>query len=208
MPTENKSNKIITVVLVVIIAIAAITVLYVSLPQNEENNASTGNNEQSGNQTESVVLTVIYGDQQTNYTFPQLENLTAFTGMGGYRTSYPSIKGQGNYTGVPVTTLVELAAGNIENYSVTVYSSDGNKTYNYSMVLGDVDLYNASNASDATPIGNGRATMIIAYMKDGQYLNESQDGKLKTAFVNGREEIITSSDLWRKYVISIEIVQQ
>jgi flagellar basal body-associated protein FliL len=36
MPTENKSNKIITIVLAVIITLAAVTVIYISLPQNKE----------------------------------------------------------------------------------------------------------------------------------------------------------------------------
>jgi hypothetical protein len=212
MPTENKSNKIITIVLAVIIILAAITVIYISLPQNKENEkASGGNNGQQGgdNQTEeSVILTVIYGDEQTNYTLEELEALDSYTGMGGYRTSFPSIKGQGNYTGIPVTTLVELIAGDIENYSVVVYSSDGsNKTYTFSMVQGNVDIYNPNNASDATPIGNGGLTMVLTYKYEGDYLNESKDGKLKITFLD-ESGSITSSGLWWKYVTYIEIIEQ
>jgi len=213
MPTENKSNKIITIALAMIITLAAITILYVSLPENKENKKPSGeNHEQGGNQTgESAILTVIYGDEQTNYTLDELEALESYTGMGGYRTSFPSIKGQGNYTGVPVTTLVELTAGNIENYSIVVTSNDGekieNKTYNYGFIMGNVDIYNPNNASDAIPIGNGGLNMVLAYKYEGDYLNESKDGKLKIAFLDENGSI-TSSGLWWKYIISIEIEEQ
>jgi hypothetical protein len=213
MPTENKSNKIITIVLAVIITLAAITVIYISLPQNKENEKTSGENngQQDGNNPteESAILTLIYGDEQINYTLEELEALDSYTGMGGYRTSFPSIKGQGNYTGIPVTTLVELIADDLENYSVVVYSSDGsNKTYTFGMVQGNIDTYNATNASDANPMGNGGVTMILSYMKDDEYLNESNDGNLKIAFVSDREELITSSGIWWKYVVSIEVLKQ
>lgn len=212
MPTENKSNKIITIVLALIIIVAAITILYVSLPQNEENKSSDENNGQQvgGNQT-AVVLTVIYGDEQTNYTFPELENLISYTGMGGRRTNYPKIEGQGNYTGVPIITLVELTAGDIEDYSIIATSNYKgtieNKTYNYSYILGNVDIYDPNNASNATPIGNDGLTMVIAYKYEGNYLNESDDGKLRIAFLDENGSI-TYSQLWYKSVISIEIVEQ
>ncbi len=215
MPTENKSNKITTIVLAAIITLAAITVIYISLPQNKENGKTSdeNNGQQDGNNSteESAILTVIYGDEQTNYTLEELEALDSYTGMGGYRTSFPSIKGIGNYTGVPIATLVELTADNIENYSILVTSDDGekieNKTYNYSFIMGNVDIYNPNNASDATPIGNGGLTMALTYRYEGNYLNESKDGKLKITFLD-ESGSITSSGLWWKYVISIEIVEQ
>jgi hypothetical protein len=217
MPTENKSNKIITIVLAVIITLAAITVIYISLPQNKENKKTTGGNngqQGGGNQTtETVILTVTYGDKQTNYTLHELENLTSYTGMGGRRTNLLKIEGQGNYTGVPVITLVELTAGDgdIENYSIIATSNYKgrieNKTYNYSYILGNVDIYNPNNASDSTPIGNGGLTMVIAYKYEGNYLNESNDGKLRIAFLDENGSI-TYSQLWYKSVISIGIVEQ
>jgi hypothetical protein len=213
MPTENKSNKIITIVLAAIITLAAITVIYISLPQNKGKTTGGNNEQQDGNNPteESAILTVIYGDEQTNYTLEELEALDSYTGMGGYRTSFPSIKGQGNYTGVPIATLVEQTASNIENYSIIVTSNDGeqteNKTYNYSLVLGNVDIYNPNNSSDPTPIGNDGLTMVLTYKYEGDYLNESKEGKLKITFLD-ESGSITSSGLWWKYVISIEIVEQ
>jgi hypothetical protein len=213
MPTENKSNKIITIVLALIIIVAAITILYVGLPQNEENNTSSGTSGQQGggNQTGSVVLTVIYGDKQTNYTLQQLENLTSYPGMGGRRKNSGVIEGQGNYTGVTVIKLVELTAGGIENYSIIATSNYKgeitNTTYNYSYVLGNVDIYDPNDPASSTPIGNGGLTMVLAYKYEGDYLNESNDGKLRIAFLDENGSI-TYSQLWYKSVISLEIVEQ
>jgi hypothetical protein len=211
MPTENKSNKIITIVLAVIITLAAITVIYISLPQNKENKkTSGGNNEQQGESNETAtIFTVIYGDDREEYSPKGLEALESYEGMGGYRTSFPAIKGQGTYIGVPVKTLVESIAGNIDNYSVIVHSSDGkNTTFNFSMTQGNANTYNSTNASISNPIGNGGVTMVVAYKKDGSYFNESTDGKLKIAFVNKDEELITSSKFWIKFVVSLQIIPE
>lgn len=210
MPKENKSDKSITIALAVIITIAAIAIIYVSLPKDEETSEDHGQ-QGEGNQTGSAILTVIHGNQQTNYTLNQLENLTSYTGMGERRTGYPKFEGQGNYTGVSVTALIELIAGDIENYSIIATSNYKgkieNKTYNYSYILGNVDIYNPNNVSDGTPIDNGGLTMVLAYKYEGSYLNETSDGKLRIAFLDENGSI-TSSGLWYKSVITIEIAEQ
>ena len=195
MVEENGNNKIITILLVIIITFAAIAILYVNLPQKEE-----------------VILTVIYGDEAVNYRLEDLKGMDTILGYGGYRTSFPSIKGQGIYTGVPVTTLVKLSAGTIIDYNITVYSDEeGEKdsiTYTYDMVQGNLDIYNSTNASDENPISIGGVTMIICYEADREYLDESKDGKLKIAFVNEDEELITKASLWWRFVYSIEIIEE
>ena len=218
MPKEDKTNKIITAALALAIIVSVFTILYVNLPKNREDIKTSDdfdeNQEWQNGDSEPekvTVLTVIYGDLQTNYTLDELKAVESYTGVGEYKTQYPSIKGRGNYTGVPVTTLAELIAGDIRNYSAIVYSYDGekkdNKSYNFSMVQGNVDIYNTTNASDPTPIATGGVTMIVSYKKDGAYLDESKDGKLKIAFI-GKEELITSAGLWWKFVVSIEIIPE
>ncbi len=209
MAEEKINNKIITAILAIFIIIAAVIILYVNLPEE----TSTNDNDNQENQTEDTIyLTVSYGDEETTYTLDELESLDIITGFGGYRTSFPVIKGQGTYTGVPVTTLVELSAGIISNYTLKVFSDEGgtieNITYDYGAVQGNVDIYNSTNASDETPISNGGVTMIVCYQKDGEYLDESSDGKLKIAFVNQDEELITASSYWWKYVYLIEIIEE
>jgi len=212
MVEENNQNKLITITLAIIICIAAITVLYVSLPQKdtseEENNETSDENEEEEPET---ILTMIYDNEQKKYTLEELEAMDTTTGYGGYRTSYPMIKGQATYTGIPATTLVELVAGSITNYSLFVVSNESglveNKTYNYSIVQGNTNIYNSTNASDDTPLETSGVTMIVCYKKDGEYLEEDNDGKIKIAFVNEGEEKITTSSLWWKFVESIEIIE-
>jgi hypothetical protein len=214
------TNKILTIFLAIIICIAAVVLLYVNLPKDETTDDTTDdditNGDTNGNQTEEpeepvTVLTIIYGDEQTNYTLEELESMETITGYGGYRTSDPMIKDQGTYTGVLITELVELTAGSITNYSLFVVSNeDGviqNQTYNYTTIQGNINIYNSTNASDDTPIDTGGVTMIICYEKDGEYLDEDIDGKIKIAFVNQDEEKITASGLWWKFVVSIEIIE-
>ena len=198
MVEKNNTNKILTIVLAFIICVSAIIVLYVNLPKDEKTEESV------------IVLTIIYTDKQIEYTIEELEAMDTITGYGGYRTSRPVIKGQGIYTGVSVSKLVELTAGSITNYSLIVTSNEEgvieNKTFNYSSIQGNINIYNSTNASDETPIATGGLTMIVCYEKDGEYLNESDDGKIKIAFVNKDEEKISASDLWWKFVEGIEII--
>jgi len=214
---EKNSNKLITIMLALIICVAAITILYVNLPKSEtnENETDDGTTDQQENNDQSeeptVILTIIHNDIEDEYTLEELEAMDIITGYGGYRTSYPMIKGQGTYTGVPVSKLVELTAGSITNYSIFVVSNKSgliqNQTYNYTVVEGNTNIYNSTNASDETPIGTGGVTMIVCYQKDGEYLDAEKDGDIKIAFVNEDEEKITASGLWWKFVESIEIIE-
>jgi len=199
----EKQTQYITILLAIIIIIAIGVVIYTNLPEdgNEKNNQQT-------DKSNEHMLTVFYNGEETNYTLDELMEFDTITGYGGYRTSFPSIRGQGNYTGVIVTSLIEDIAGPIENYSLKVVSNeDGtieNQTYNYSVIQGNVDIYNASNASEI--IDKGGVTMILCYQENGEPLNETDDGAIKIAFVNSEEEKITPAFLWWKFVESIEIV--
>ena len=211
MVEKNSTNKILMIVLVVIICVSAIVVLYVNLPKDEKTGDENDNTDHNQTEEPVTVLTIIYGDEQIEYTIEDLEAMDIITGYGGYRTSRPIIKGQGIYTGVSISKLVELTAGSITNYSLLVTSNEEgvieNKTYNYTTIQGNINIYNSTNASDETPIEKGGVTMIVCYEKDGEYLNESDDGKIKIAFVNKDEEKIFASDLWWKFVESIEIIE-
>jgi len=227
MAEEKISNKLITAVLGLIIIIAAVVILYVNLPEeNDDKDSDDGADEEQDDeeqddteeeepedQTEDeVYLTVVYENKEINYTLEELESLETITGFGGYRTSKPAIRGQGNYTGVPITTLIDLSASDISNYSLRVYSDEegeiDNITYTYEMAQGEVDIYNSSNASDETPIQKGGVTMIVCYKNEGEYLDEDDDGKLKIAFISEDEELITYSMLWWKFVYKIEIIEE
>jgi hypothetical protein len=197
----TKTNKIIAAVLVFALIVALGVFIVVNLPKQT---APPGGSTQPG----TTILTVTYNGHQTNYTMKQLELLESFTGEGGYRTSYPAIKGQGNYTGVRIKTLISTLSGVPNNYSIIVFSSDGkNQSFNFSTIMGYVPTYNPDNASDAQPIGYGGLTMTLAYKYEGEFLNESKDGNLKIVFLDDQGSI-TSSVLWWKYVDAIQVISE
>ena len=217
MSNEEKTNKIITILLALVITLAAVTIIYVNLTEEKEEetqdqqNGTDDKGSDDNKTNEAVILTVIFGDEEVNYRLEDLKVMNTTIGYGGYKTNFPAIKGQGTYTGVPIITLVENIAGEIVNYSIIVISDENglieNLTYNYDMILGYLDIYNATNASDDIPVDTGNVTMILCYKKDGEYLDVSEDGKLKIAFINEKEEKITKSSLWQKFVVSIEIIE-
>ena len=202
-----ETNRIMTIALAVVITIAAVTVLYINLPKDGTDNDINNKN----GEAEENILTVKFGNIYQNYTLSDLEDFGSITGIGGYRTQKPSIVGPDNYTGVSISMLVEDIAGEIENYSVIVTSDEEgtieNKTYNYSMVLGNVDIYDPENASNEEPLGNSGATMVVCFEKNGVPFDESKDGTLKIGYVS-EEGAITSASLWWKFVVSIEIVDE
>lgn len=191
---KKKSNIILTFALAVVIIIAVIVIIYVNLPQQEDTPPSPS--------TSEVLLTFIYGEQHINYTLEDLQNMETYTGYGGYKTRYPSIKGPYEYTGVNVTTLLSKIDNLPINYTLQVTASDGWVT-NYSIdeIYGNVTVYNASGNES----GIGGVTMLLAFAENGD-LNFS-DGPLRIAFVND-DEPYTDSFLWSKYVVTLEIIAE
>lgn len=164
----------------------------------------------NGKEESSVLLTLIFGDFQTNYTLEEIEALDTYTGTGGYIKTklLPDsvvISYMTEYTGVRITTLLEEIPSIPDNYNLSIVSSDGWKvTYTKNETLGFVDVYNETGEI----ISNDTAVMILAYKEDGAYYSEidpeNETGPLRIAFVN--DNVITSSNLWSKMVVSIEII--
>jgi hypothetical protein len=198
----SNTNKITAGVLIAALVIALGVYVFVNLP----NQTQTEETQPPTPPQTNTVLTVTINGHDINYTLAQLESFDAYTAKGGYRTSFPAIKGQGNYTGVRVQKLIDSLGYNLENYSLIVFSSDGsNKTFNYTTVCGNVPYYNPENASDENPLGHGNLTLVLAYKYEGDYLNASKDGVLKTTFLND-QGAITSSGYWWKFVDKIQVV--
>lgn len=202
---EEKTNRMITAVLAAIIIIAAISILYVTLPQetkpNDQNNKGNGGPETNESTT---ILTVIFGNQQMNYTIEELENLEVYKGRGAYiKTGWlPEIEIEGpyNYTGVQISTLLDEIDDLPVNYTITVKASDGyTKDYNMSYIAGTVDIYNETG--NVTAVGG--VIMLLAYKGEENYLNESTGGPVRIVYVD--DGAVTASALWTKNVVSIEI---
>jgi hypothetical protein len=199
----SKTNKIISAVIVIAIVIAIVVLVYVNLPKQTE----TPEDNNDDHKTIPPTLALIYNDDQTNFTLGQLERLEPYTAKGGYRTQ-KGIKGVGNYTGVNITTLINTLQPVPYQYSLLVTDSNGESaSYNFSTINGQVNIYDPENASNSVPIGIGNMTMVLAYRFEGEYLNESSDGKIRIVFLDENGSI-TSSSLWWKQVVQIRVITE
>jgi len=169
------------------------------------------NNEGSnGDDPSSILLTIKYGDYKVNYTIEDIEMLQSYSGKGGYIKTklLPDlivISDIIEYTGVRVPTLLDEIPNLPDNYNINVISDDGwTATYTLNETLGFVDVYNETG--DIIP--NITAVMILAYKEDGKYYSEidpdGETGPLRIVLVENN--VITSSRLWSKMIVSIEIV--
>jgi len=192
-------NKTIGIVLAVIILIAIFTIIYVNLPKEVDEKNTNG-------ETETVLL-FTFGDQTINYTLQDLEALEEFTGKGTFIKygALPNIflEGPTNFTGIRANTLLDQIDNLPNNYSIVVYSSDDWTTeYNKSVINGQVGIYNESgNITE-----KGGVLMLFAYKKEGEYITDPEEGPLRIAFINDGK--ITSSKLWAKMVVSVELIKQ
>jgi len=154
----SKINKIISIVVAIAIIISIVVLIYVNLPKPTE----TTDDEPPAHKESPTIFTIIYDDEQYNFTLGQLERLEPYTAKGGYRTQSGFINGVGNYTGVNITTLINTLQPVPYHYTLQIFSDDGeNAFYNYSTIIGNVDIYNPDNASDPNPIGKGNMTMVL-----------------------------------------------
>jgi len=197
----SKTNKIISAVVAIAIIISIAVLIYVNLPKPTEKTDDNTDDHKSIPPT----LTLIYDDEQKNFTFGEIERLEPYTAKGGYRNSIGVIKGVGNYTGVNITTLVNTLQPVPYRYTLQVFSEDGkNMSYNYSTIIGQVPIYNPENGS---AIGTGNMTLVLAYQFEGDWLNESSDGKLRIVFLDDQGSI-TESKYWMKMVTSIRVITE
>jgi hypothetical protein len=218
MAEKNNPNKIITISLAIVICIAAIVLLYVNLPQENTDTTdditdNTPDETKDNNQIEEpvVLLTIIYNNTKNEYTLKELEDFTSLTGTGRYVKSKalpdtviitPDLNESAwEFTGVSLSTLLEKFEILTENYNITVTSNDNwTSEYTKDQVNGIIDIYNESGNITST----SGATMILAYKQDSEYIGGDY-GPLRIAFVGS--DVITGSNLWAKFVVSIEIVE-
>jgi len=210
MLKEEKTNKIITVILILIIALAAVTIIYVNLSKDENDNTQEQKDDQhnkipSGNNDSDLeLLSLIYEDTTKVYTLSMIEDFESYTGYGGIIKPgwFPDIVVEGpfNYTGVKISTLLEEFSDLPDSYNITVTSSDDKTNeYNFGEINGNVEIFNGTSNESYT---TGGVTMILAYKKEGEYLDETE-GPLRIVFIIDGE--FTSSKLWAKFIVSIEI---
>ena len=202
MADKNNSNKILTIVLAVIICISAVIILYVNLPKDDINDGETIDDTVDDETEEPVtILTVIYGDEQINYTMDEIKAMTPYTGEGAKINKKLTITGPYSYTGVKISILLSEFENLPSNYSINIISSDGySQQYTYEQSQGNIEKLNETRAS----IGDANLTMIVAYMQEGEEITDPEDGPLMIAFVDG---YYTDSGLWARMISTIEIME-
>ena len=207
MSNEEKTNKIITVAVVIVITLAALTLIYVNLTEEKEEDKTQDQQDESDDEEpeETTLLTVIFGDEQINYTLEELEALESYTGIGqlikdGGLPDNVFFEGPFNYTGVRISTFLDQFDDLPENYNLSVESIDRITEFDFSEIQGDIDIYNQTGK----PIEKGGVTMLLAYKKEGEYLDETE-GSLRVIFVDDGK--ITLSLYWPKFVLSLEIIK-
>ena len=195
MPKGKSVNKTISVGLIIVIFFAIAVIVYVNLPEQEKEE----------NETElNGYVNIIYEDQTYNFTLNDLIKMDSKEGSGSYIKLgwLPDIviEGPFNYSGIEISTLLDKIENLPDTYNISIKASDGrNSTYSFNELMGNVDIYN--NSGNIT--GNSGVTMILAYKQDGEYIIDPDEGPLRIAFID--DGSITSSKLWTKIVVAIEV---
>ena len=159
---------------------------------------------------DEIILTVTFNDYNAKYSLKDLESIQSYTDTGRYIKTklLPDsivLSNSLSFTGVRMYKILEDIPNLPDNYNISVISSDDwTVTYTIDDINGKVDVYD----EEGNIIPNHDAIMILAYKEDGKYYSEidpeGEIGPLRVAFVD--DNIITSSNLWSKMVVSIEII--
>ncbi len=150
----------------------------------------------------------IIGADGTTRTLNQ-DDLAAYTmtsGLGGKYKSADGVFAYGTYSGVSMTTLLNLVGGISSSQYLYVKGVDNYvKNYTYAEVTGTgLTMYDPATVSVATPASP--VTMILAYQLNSTSTNlEAKDGAyLMVSFV-GQDGYATIANMFAKYVVEIRV---
>ena len=196
MTHNKKSNLIISIALIIVIIIAIGVLVYINLPQEKNKQVI----KQKG------YVNIFFGENEYNYSMQKIQEFDSISGSGSFiKLGWLhdiKIDGPFNYTGIEIPKLLQNIENLPDRYDIKITASDGRiSNYTYNETLGIVDIYNETG--NTTEYGN--VSMVLAYMKDDDYIIDTDEGPLRIAFIGGGA--ITSSSLWTKMVVSIEIVE-
>jgi DMSO/TMAO reductase YedYZ molybdopterin-dependent catalytic subunit len=191
---QSKFNKKLLAIAVIILVVVAVVVSWQIYGR-------------SSNVTKSKVilpalnLTLVGGKgQQVILNSSQLASLKSYTATGGWSeegTTYV-----GNFTGVPILTLLDLVGGISSGENVTVTGSDGYQiTFTYQQVQGQgLNTYDPNTGAVVQP--SQPLTVIVAYYCNGTSL-ASGKGPLTVAIV-GPQGLFTDGKYWAYLLVKIE----
>jgi len=151
-----------------------------------------------------MTLTIVASNgTQVILNSTDIAGLASYRAAGGYKNSIGTLVGPFNYTGVPLTTLLDLVGGITSVNSLKVIASD-----NYTAML-TYDQVKSGNFTTYDPVTgnpvqhNESLTAMLAYYKNDVNLT-SDEGPLRLVIV-GPESLLTDSINWVKYVVKLEV---
>jgi hypothetical protein len=147
-------------------------------------------------------LTIV-GTDGTQVVLDEVDigDMDSWRDYGGYKTSFPSLKGRGYYTGVPINALCDLVGGIHYGQTLRVTASDDyNISFTYEQVNGDFVTYD-NVTGDQVPHDQPLTTILAYYFND---TNLTSGGPLRFAIV-GPEGLCTDSAYWVQHVVKMEI---
>ena len=158
----------------------------------------------------AMTLTVVGpgGSRGTEVVLTQTDigSLTSYTAFGGTVNKVGTIGSLGYYTGVPISTFVAMVANPSMSYSINVTGADGYSTIlSYSNLTGNLQTW--ENVIPPAPVQHNQTlTVMLAYYINGTTLGNysSGVGPLRLVIV-GPEGLLTSSSLWAKWVVSLQV---
>jgi hypothetical protein len=136
----------------------------------------------------------------------ELAALTSYTSNGGY-SGEGTMKGTiytGNFTGVPVLTLLNLVGGVTSNENVTFTGSDGYQvTFTYQQVHGqEINTFNPTTGAAVQP--SQPLTVIVAYYSNDTNIVPGK-GPLTVAIV-GPQGLYTNGYWWAYLLVKIQVI--
>jgi hypothetical protein len=205
--TKRKINTKALAAIAIIIIIAAAALI--SWQANFFQPSTSPSPSPSSTPTASIILppmtlTVIGGDgQQGVLNETGIAALASYTGPSGFKSSGGLIAALGDYTGVPVLTLLDLVGGITSTQTLTVTASDGySMVYTYSQVNGqDFTTYDPVTGSEASP--TQPMVLCVNYFVNGTAL-PSEEGPLRIGVV-GPEGLLTEGHFWTKMTSKLEV---
>ena len=196
MEPMSPSKRLTVIAIIVIVAAGVIGwQLYAYLQPQEPQGPSM-------NLPQANLKLVALNGTETVLDNSTIAELSSCEYKGGFMTSAGSIKGVGNYTGIPITVLCDLVGGLNSSTSLRVTASDDySMVFTYDQTMGDFVTFDPSTGDEVQ--NDQSLIMVLAYFFEGEPLPQS-DGPLRLVVV-GPEGLITEGHNWVKCVVKIEI---
>ncbi|MCW3982864.1 MAG: hypothetical protein NWE96_02595 [Candidatus Bathyarchaeota archaeon] len=190
---KNFNTKIIAAIIITIIVISSAVVAaqyLLSKPSSE---------------LPDMTLTLIGSNgQQKTLNKQDILALESYTSKGALKTSGGLITDVGTYTGVPISTLLDLVGGITSDQKLKALASDGYPmTYTYNQVINGQDFRTYDPTTRDMVNATAPVKLVLVYSVDGAPLSDDK-GPLRIAIL-GSEGLATEGNLWSKKVIQLEV---